>query len=291
MGTELAIKESPLYDRFVVQEFDAETGIELTYNQKVDRLYLFLSEQPQCDLGVINRVSEGLYSREATAPSGTFLISKTHKKENQFVQTKGIIHMADEVGGVKRYEGHCHGVTKPGTRRVVYVEEEATFTTFYPTNKTDIKEIEAELYVEDELYVSTNPDIIDFVLALKDMDIDPERLRILVANKQVVPMPKGDGMDIEFRASTIHGTGTFATNAIKVGTRIAAMQVDAKRATPAGHYVNHGLNSNVISITGDDGMLALYAARDIAPGEELLSDYRQYFREALLAFSLRKPLN
>lgn len=87
----------------------------------------------------------GLYSRKILMRQGMLITSETHKTEHQFVLLKGIVSVwTEEDGAVILYEGH-HGITKPGTRRVLYIHEEAEWITFHSTLLQTPEEIEDDI--------------------------------------------------------------------------------------------------------------------------------------------------
>ena len=72
--------------------------------------------------------------------------------------------------------------------------------------------------------------------------------------------------------SDIDGRGLFATSAIPVGTFVMPARISGMR-TQAGRFVNHSPNPNVV-MTPYGWDIRMVALRDIAVGEELVSDYR-----------------
>ena len=60
--------------------------------------------------------------------------------------------------GVVRIQAPHHGITKPGTKRVLYIHEETVWITVHATDKTDLQEIEDELIAKNfnelEEYIS-----------------------------------------------------------------------------------------------------------------------------------------
>jgi uncharacterized protein len=114
---------------------------------------------------------------------------------------------------------------------------------------------------------------------------------------------------IAYRTSPIHGTGTFALDAIPAGATLVlvtgglvytaedyhngAFQIDGQMynearlsethfiATPVGHhyFMNHSCEPNVIDLSRHPATTHLVALRDITPNEELTLDY--YTKETL----------
>ena len=86
----------------------------------------------------------GLYIREVFIPKGTKVITKIHKTEHPFVISMGRVSVWTPATGVLHYEAPFTGITRPGTRRLIYAHEDVVWTTFHPTNKTDPAEIEKD---------------------------------------------------------------------------------------------------------------------------------------------------
>jgi hypothetical protein len=93
-----------------------------------------------------HRFTPGLYSRQFEMFPGELIVSKIHLTEHQFIISKGVIIVienGEEILLVAPY----HGITKPGTRRVLFVPKEAVesciWTTFH-ANPDDLDEFEIE---------------------------------------------------------------------------------------------------------------------------------------------------
>lgn len=92
-----------------------------------------------------HRFTPGLYIREIFVPAGTLVVTKIHKTEHPFVISQGRVSIWTETGGVERFQApHC-GITKPGTRRLIYHHEDTVLTTFHVTKENDINEIERQI--------------------------------------------------------------------------------------------------------------------------------------------------
>lgn len=81
---------------------------------------------------LVHRWTPGLYIREIFMPAGSLLTSKIHKTTHPFVISRGRASVWTETDGwVELAAGH-HGITQPGTRRLLYIHEDTTWTTFHP---------------------------------------------------------------------------------------------------------------------------------------------------------------
>jgi len=73
----------------------------------------------------------GLYGRNWRAKAGTLWVTRKHLVEHQFVILKGSLSVWVD-GKEIYYEAPYHGITKPGTRRVLYIYEDCEWMTFHP---------------------------------------------------------------------------------------------------------------------------------------------------------------
>jgi hypothetical protein len=92
--------------------------------------------------------ADGCYIREIFMPAGQIIVSKIHKKLHPYFILKGKVSILTD-NGVKHLEAPYSGMTKPGTKRVLYIHEDTVFVTVSVTDKTDIKEIEDEVIAKD----------------------------------------------------------------------------------------------------------------------------------------------
>lgn len=95
---------------------------------------------------VINYFTPGLYAREIYMEAGTLIVSKIHKTEHPFIISKGSVYVKKNDHDWEYLEAPYTGITHPGTRRVLYIEEDCIWTTFHPTDVSPVdgtKEAEA----------------------------------------------------------------------------------------------------------------------------------------------------
>lgn len=100
------------------------------------------------DRRVLERMSPMLYTREAHANANDLIVSLKHKTEHQFIISKGSCAVFTDGEGWVFMEAPFHGLTKVGTRRLIYVFEDLIFTTIHPvpegTNIDDVKSLVIE---------------------------------------------------------------------------------------------------------------------------------------------------
>jgi len=92
--------------------------------------------------------ADGCYVREIFNPAGLVLVTKIHKKKHPFFLMKGKMSILTE-NGVKTVEAPHHGITEPGTKRVIFTHEDCIFITVHATNKTTPEEVEEEVIAKD----------------------------------------------------------------------------------------------------------------------------------------------
>jgi hypothetical protein len=120
----------------------------------MDHLEVWMYENTErVDMPVTHRFTPGLYIREIFMPCaktvgqiGEMLVtSKIHLKEHPFVISKGSCSVWTEDRGWVRYDAPYCGITKPLTRRVLWIHKDTIWTTFHVTNETSIEKIEREI--------------------------------------------------------------------------------------------------------------------------------------------------
>ena len=97
---------------------------------------------------VEHRFEHGHYIRVARCIAGVLAVTKIHKVAHPFFFAEGEASVLTE-DGVQRMKGPCFGVTKPGTKRVVYMHTDTVMVTVHKTELTDIDDAEAAIFAED----------------------------------------------------------------------------------------------------------------------------------------------
>lgn len=109
--------------------------------KRLTKAVALMQQMPQVECPITHRFTPGIYAREMFLPAGTLAVSLVHKTEHPFVVSKGKLRVWTEREGVKEISAPFIGVTKPGTRRVVLVLEDAIWTTFHATKLKDPEKI------------------------------------------------------------------------------------------------------------------------------------------------------
>ena len=97
---------------------------------------------------LIHHFADGLYVREMRAPKGMLNVSKLHKTNHPYFILKGDVSVLTE-NGVVRIKAPQFGITKAGTKRIVYFHEDTVWITVHATNETDLEKIEDEIIAKN----------------------------------------------------------------------------------------------------------------------------------------------
>jgi len=131
-------------------------------NHRMDMADAVLHAMTPIDCPLEHRFTPGMYSRQMSVTKGTLLSSKIHKSTHQFILSTGHVSVWTEGEGVVHMVAPFHGTTTPGTRRMIFAHEDSVWTTFHPTNETDLDKIESDLIYPHNHY---NPELIAEVRA------------------------------------------------------------------------------------------------------------------------------
>jgi hypothetical protein len=96
------------------------------------------------DCPVTHHFAPGLYAREIFLPAGFVVVGKIHRHAHINTISKGRVSVATEFGTTE-LQAPCTFVSQPGTKRVVVAHEDTIWTTYHPTDETDLGRIEAHV--------------------------------------------------------------------------------------------------------------------------------------------------
>jgi hypothetical protein len=117
-------------------------------DDRVDELELFMVENYETiDCPLTHRFTPGMYIREIFMPAGSLITSKIHKTEHPFTISKGKVAVSIDGKDWEEFEAPYTGITKPGTRRILYIIEDCVWSTYHvnPSDSQDLEEIECIL--------------------------------------------------------------------------------------------------------------------------------------------------
>lgn len=133
--------------------------------ERLDEFEVALSQQDQVECPLIHRFTPGLYSREIFMPEGALIISKIHKTRHQFVISDGTALVKINDGEWKELSAPWTGITEIGTRRVLYIAKNCTWTTFHPIEIAPIEDtteaIKMAVSEIEDIIIEKNQAVID----------------------------------------------------------------------------------------------------------------------------------
>ncbi|MBU3577602.1 hypothetical protein [Polynucleobacter sp. UK-Kesae-W10] len=112
-------------------------------------------EYPQIDCPVKHHFAPGLYAREIFMPAGATVVGKIHKHAHVNTISQGRCIVTTEFGS-EELAAPLSFVSKPGTKRAVHILEDTIWTTYHPTEETDLEKI------EDHVIAKTYNDYLEF---------------------------------------------------------------------------------------------------------------------------------
>jgi len=252
--------------------------------QKVVALQDALLEMPQADIVTTHTFLPGVYERKITVPPWTVLTGAAHKTDYRVRLEKGTIAVNRETEVVV-LTAPCEFDAKAGEQRAGRVfEDEVVWVDVYenPDDCQDLEVLEDRLYVVPECGLGDTRKRLaiesaraDYQLFLGQLGIDQNTMDAIVTiESDLIDMPKGH--DVELKESPVHGIGMFATRHFFAGEVICPGRLDGRR-TPAGRFINHSHDANVMPHKFGDDIYAI-ALKDIPVGGELFVDYRASMR-------------
>lgn len=126
-------------------------AVSKDFHGEIDKLQVTMEALTQVECPLVHRFTPGIYVREIFMPKGALIVSKIHKTEHPFTISKGRVRVLIPGEGVVELSAPYTGVTKPGTRRVLYILEDCVWTTYHPTDKTTPEEVEEDIIEKRDL--------------------------------------------------------------------------------------------------------------------------------------------
>ena len=118
-----------------------------------------LMKLPPVECPLTHRFTPGMYIREIFMPKGSIVTSLLHLTTHPFFILKGDVNVYYPGLPVERYIAPYTGITKAGTRRLLYNNEDTVWITCHITDLTDPDEIMESITSNDfnPLIDNTNP--------------------------------------------------------------------------------------------------------------------------------------
>jgi hypothetical protein len=259
-----------------------EFSLDAVTPDKVVALQDELLKMPQADIVTIHTFLPSIYERKIVIPPWTVLTGAAHKTDYKVRLERGTIAVNTE-DGVKVLTAPVEFNASAGMQRAGRVfDEEVVWVDVYdnPDNCTDLAELEDRLYVVPECGLADSRTElqrakVDYGAFLHQLGMTQDEMdEIVHIEHDLMDMP--EGVFTELKESPIHGKGLFATKDFEIGEVICPGRIGGKR-TPAGRFINHSHNPNIIPRKVGDDIYAV-AVRKIASGDELVVDYRASMR-------------
>lgn len=128
------------------------------------------------DMPLKHSFADGIYVREIFLPAGSILTGKIHKHEHPNFLMSGKVRMVTEFGDAETVEGPKAMISRPGTKRTLYIIEDTVWITVHlnPTNTQNLDELEdyiiAKNYEEYDKYTSKQARLTLFKKVLNILD-------------------------------------------------------------------------------------------------------------------------
>lgn len=129
-----------------------ETEISRRNDSRIDELEAaMLNNFDVVECPLKHTFTPGLYIRQIFMPKDSVITSKIHKTEHPFIVSKGVVSVSIDAGEWQLIEAPYSGITKPGTRRILWVHEDTIWTTIHanPDNENEF-EIEERIIEKHE---------------------------------------------------------------------------------------------------------------------------------------------
>lgn len=117
---------------------------EISMQDRIQAFKLAARELPQTEIPTQHFILDGIYVRQTFIPKGTVFVGRVHKKPHFFMVLKGLAEVTMDESIVTLRAGMTL-MCPPGTRRAGICLEDTVFAGVFRTEKTDLKDIEAEL--------------------------------------------------------------------------------------------------------------------------------------------------
>jgi hypothetical protein len=133
-----------------------------------------------------HKFTDGMYIREIFMPAGSLITSKVHKTEHPYIVSYGKVAVSIDGDDWDEITAPYTGITKPGTRRVLYILEDCIWTTFHRVDDmkseyNDLNDDEKENIVKEIEEKILEP----HVNYLTGTDIKQEYLKALEETKKI----------------------------------------------------------------------------------------------------------
>lgn len=126
------------------------------YNDdRIDELEsVMLSEGNIIEFPLVHRFTNGMYIRQIFMPKDSLITSKIHITDHPYTVSLGATAVSIDGKDWEHIVAPYTGITKAGTRRILYILEDCIWTTYHPIPKMKsefnyLSDEEIELIVKD----------------------------------------------------------------------------------------------------------------------------------------------
>lgn len=103
-------------------------------HDKIDELELAMQDYTPVDCPLTHTFTPGLYTRTIVMEAGSLITSLIHRTRHQFIISAGVALVKVNEDEWIRLSAPYIGITEPGTRRILYIEEACVWTTCHATD-------------------------------------------------------------------------------------------------------------------------------------------------------------
>lgn len=128
-----------------------KTKIDTT-PEKIEEIEGMLLEFNQPEVPLVEAFAPGVYLREVFMRKGLMVIGHEHKTEHFNIVLTGRA-MVMMNGTANLIQAPCTFISKPGVRKVLFIEEDMIWQTIHPTEETDKDKLEEMLITKSETFV------------------------------------------------------------------------------------------------------------------------------------------
>jgi len=258
---------------------DVKTAVATVPVEEIERRLL---QEPQYECPVFHTFGPGIYVRELHVGAGCFLLGHEQVNDQLNVFLKGAVAVFDSSGEDTELVAPMMFTGRAG-RKVGIVTEDMVWLNVFPTDATDLEELENILFNKSEIWGElmemSDPREHGYDKLLEELNITREQMDDeTYMEEDMMGLPYGT-YKCGVHRSRIHGKGLMTTARIEKGECIGPMLLGENR-TPFARYVNHSDIPNAQPArVGDD--IYLFALADLFGnqggllGEEILVDYRE----------------
>jgi len=217
----------------------------------------------------------GIYMREMVVPANCFVIGQAHTNGDFInILTQGSAILRNETGEVIEVIAPYISNAKNGNRKAAYFTSDSKWVNIHSTDKTTIEEVEKEILVPESPVFKTR---YEYIKAIHNLGFNHKQVKIMSEQYQDLIGIDMSLFGVGLKYSPIDGIGLFAMKYFKQGDIVCPSHICDFR-TAAGRYTNHSDFSNVECKQLDEKSIHYIAIKEIVIGDEILVDYRKYYK-------------